>query len=359
MYKGDEIKDLVESKNLDKEDIQKTEDNKSNNVSDEKSVAKKETLSLSNSGINLCLLGEIMLGGEVSNNLELSYVQAIKNVYINTRFADFTYANFSTNIVSSTEEKEKSNSKYLVLDDAVKFLQALGLDAVSIASEHIVDVEKDKLNFTQNILESNGIKVAGKKDTPIYFEKNGKKVAIISTNSVFTYDKARYDDYLISTFEKNNLQKNIKEAKKFSDVVIVDIHAGNEYEYKVTDNMKYMATFAIDSGADMVIGSHALGVYPIVTYKSCPIIYSLGYFISDTDMYVGKESYIFNVYIDNDGKISSFELIPIYINDKKEVLMYEQYNKEKCTEYLEQFNSWNKQNGLDSKIQDNKIIINF
>ena len=57
----------------------------------------------------------------------------------------------------------------------------------------------------------------------------------------------------------------------------------------------------VDNGADLVIGSHAAGVYPIVTYKNVPIIYSLGYFIGDSDLYVGKESFIFDITVSKEN----------------------------------------------------------
>jgi len=52
-------------------------------------------------------------------------------------------------------------------------------------------------------------------------------------------------------------------------------------------------------------------------------------------------------------------MIPIYINDKKEVLKYTTFDKEKATQYLEQFNKWHIENSLDSKIENERIVINL
>ena len=117
-----------------------------------------------------------------------------------------------------------------------------------------------------------------------------------------------------------------------------------------------MAYKAIDSGADLVIGSHALGVYPIIKYKGKQIIFSTGYFMGDTDMYVGNQSFIFNLNIEN-KKINSIEMIPIYIDNKKQVLLYSEFNINKSNEILKMYNNWQLENGLNSKVEDNKIIV--
>lgn len=359
LYKGEDANLLMEIEKLiddGKDENSSLNDKELENENVGSQIAYKGEVDLVNSSLSISLLGEIMLGGDVEKNLENSYVQAIKSVYIYTRLSDFTYANFTTNIVNT---KEELTSDYTTLKESISFLRALGIDSVSIASDHMIDLGKERLENTIGTLNENNIYVAGKKDSPVYFEKNGRKIAIVSTNSIFNASITVYDKMNISSYSKDNLSKNIKEAKEYADIVIADIHWGNEFKYGVTDTMRNIATFAIDSGADMVIGTHAAGVYPIVKYKDKPIIYSLGYFIGDSDLYVGKESFIFNLNITTEGKIDTLEMIPIYINGKEEVLLYNKYNEEKCKEYLEQFNNWNVENSLDSKIVDDKIIINF
>ena len=137
------------------------------------------------------------------------------------------------------------------------------------------------------------------------------------------------------------------------------MHWGRDYEYGVTNEMSQIAHNAIDYGADLVIGTHALGVYPIIKYKDKPIIYSLGYFFSDTDYLVGKDSFIFNLVIDSNSKITTLNMIPIYIKDKKQTVLYKNYDEYKMRDYLKQMNDWNVENSLDSKIVDDTIVINF
>jgi poly-gamma-glutamate synthesis protein (capsule biosynthesis protein) len=306
--------------------------------------------------VNLCLLGEIMLGGEVTKNLNYNYLDAFKKIYTLPKAADFTYANFSTNI-TNLEKIENAKSKYLVTKDAISAMSSIGLDAVSIASDHITDYEEDIFKNTVSLLEKNEMFVAGRENTPLYFEKGNQKIAIISTNAVINGTARNYTKQGISVYELENLEKNIKEAKLSANIVIVDVHWGKEYTYGVNAQMKTIATSAIDLGADMVIGSHALGVYPIVKYKDKPIIYSTGFFISDTDYNVGKEGFIFDLKISNTSKIESITMTPIYTKDKSKTMLYNEYNGIKAKAYIELFNKWHVENSLDSRVIDDKIVV--
>ncbi len=308
--------------------------------------------------ITMNFLGELMFGGEVTSNLNYLYTSSIKEVYNISRNADFTYANFSTNI-TSLEEINNAKSKYLVTKDIINALNALGLDSVSIASDHMVDFPNDIVNNTISTLEESDIFVAGREDMPVYFEKGNKKIAVVSTNAVLIGTAKNYSNVGISTYTEANFKKNIKEAKESADFVIADVHWGRDHTYGLTDQMRNIAKVAIDSGADMVLGTHALGVYPIVVYNGKPIIYSTGTFITDSDYTVAKEGFIFKLKVSNEGKIDSLELTPTYIEDKKIVRLYSNYNPESCAEYLNQFNNWHIENGLNSSIEDDKIIIKF
>ena len=323
---------------------------------DEEENNQVETLTYNN--MTITLLGEIMMGGEVTNNLDYYYSKAFKGIYSLTNKSDFTYANFSTNI-TNLEKIENAKSKYLVTKEVISGLNALGLDCVSIASDHITDYPSDIIKNTIGILENNDIFVAGRQNMPVYFEKGDKKVAIVSTNSVILGTSNNYTKNDISVYSKDNLEKNIKEAKQSADIVIADIHWGREYVYNVTSQMRQIAKVAIDAGADLVVGEHAAGVYPLEMYKGKPIIFSLGYLIGDSELYVGKESFLFDINISKDKKLDTITMTPIYIKDKKEVMLYTDYDSTKAYSYLNQYNDWHIQNGLNSTIKDNKIVVTF
>lgn len=223
----------------------KLENNPNSNVivSEERA---EEIKKLDDGIVTINLLGELMMGGTVTKNLNYSYANGIKGVYATTRLADFTYCNFPTNI-TNLEKIENSKSKYLVTSNITSALNALGIDAVSIASDHIIDFPSDILGNTISILEKNDIFVAGREDMPVYFEKGDKKIAIVSTNTVIIGTAKNYTNNDISIYSKENLKKNIEEAKENADIVIADIHWGRDHTYGVTNQMREYAKVAIDS----------------------------------------------------------------------------------------------------------------
>lgn len=339
-----------------------SKENNSNNSSLENNLATnvEEKKEVNDGSIDLNILGEIMLGGQVTKNLDYKYLDAFKEVYSVAKDADFTYANLSTNITSLEKiDYEDTKSKYLVTKDAISALNSLGLDSVSIATDHIADYPKDIVNNTVSLLEKNEIFVAGRENLPVYLQKDDKKIAIISTNGIINGTTKNYTDLGISVYTKENLEKNIKEAKQTAQIIIVDVHFGKEHSYGLNDQMRDIAKTAIDLGADMVVGSHALGVYPIVKYKDKPIIYSSGFLISDNDYNLSKEGYMFNVKISKDSKIDTITMTPVYNKDKKTVSLYKDYDLIKSKAYLELFNTWHLENSLNSKIEDNKIVVKF
>ena len=71
------------------------------------------------------------------------------------------------------------------------------------------------------------------------------------------------------------LKSMIKEAKKNSQAVVMMTHLGFENTHEITDVMKWFYRELVKAGADIVLGSHALGIYPIEIYNGKPIIYSI------------------------------------------------------------------------------------
>ena len=83
------------------------------------------------------------------------------------------------------------------------------------------------------------------------------------------------------------MTEDIRKAKTEADIVIVSIHWGIHFKEAVlADYQRYYAHFAIDAGADLILGHHAHILKPIEIYKGKVIFYSLGNFAMEevTDM---------------------------------------------------------------------------
>lgn len=187
---------------------------------------------------------------------------------------------------------------------------------------------------------------------PAIIERNGTRVAFVCRTSVGTPEMAATPDspgvarYPVHTLyeaparvhsnpglppivhtipdrgeHRTALEEDIREARKQADVVIVSWHWGlspfqvhpgaGTGEVEVMDYQKEMGRFAIDAGADMVVGHHPHLPQPIEVYKGKPILYSLANFVHDLATF--REMSFMAILVRcliRDGKIHRLSFIP-------------------------------------------------
>ncbi len=344
----DESKEIVDKNDS---NIENNENKTTDKVYTEDKIIKED--------ITLTVVGELMMGADVTENLNYSYSDAFKNIYRFTRNADFTYGILGTNI-TNVEKISNVKSKYLVTKEIKSAFITLGIDALNIATDHITDYDKTIFVTTLDTLKSNNIYMTGIKDSTLYVDIYGKKVAIISALSSYIGDKIKYEEFGINLYDEARMDRDIKDAKDNADFVIVDVSWGRDTNFGVTSQMNRIARLAIDSGADLVLGSNALGIYPIEIYNNVPIIYSTGYLITDSDLTLAQRSYIWQFNINKDNKVSYLNMIPVCSENKTITNDFRISNPEMSKEYNELINNWNIENKVNSKVnEDGTITVKF
>ena len=200
-------------------------------------------------------------------------------------------------------------------------LKEAGFDVVSFASNHALDYGRSAFNETLSHLCGAGLHVTGAGENeatarqyPVV-DVEGTRVAVLGYNSIlpqgFWAEEARpgcnpargITAYVAVEHDQpgtpcrmytfphpDDLKKmtaDIQKAKSEADVVVVSIHWGIHFKEAVlADYQRYYAHFAIDAGADLILGHHAHILKPIEVYKGKAIFYSLGNFAMEevTDM---------------------------------------------------------------------------
>lgn len=130
----------------------------------------------------------------------------------------------------------------------------------------------------------------------------------------------------------DKITKKINDLKSKSDMVVVNIHWGDEYAENFSDRQKESAHKMIDAGADLIIGHHPHVVQGIEIYKNKAIFYSLGNFIFDQyfDEETQKELAIEAIIRGNDIEFKIFPLI----SKSSRVYLMEGGEKEKMLEKI-------------------------
>lgn len=143
---------------------------------------------------------------------------------------------------------------------------------VNIGNNHISNFAGSGIESTRKFLANSGIKFFGdpeeEKNRLVIENINNTKIAFVNYNQ------------FVSGAQQKTLS-DIEKAKGLSDFVILYTHWGKEFLTEPGDDIKVLAHKFVDSGVDLIIGSHPHVVQTKEEYKGRMIYYSLGNFIFD------------------------------------------------------------------------------
>lgn len=113
---------------------------------------------------------------------------------------------------------------------------------------------------------------------------NGIKVSMLSYTFGTNGIKPSHP-YTINTFDETQIKKDVKEAKKHSDAVIVSAHWGNEGHHMENKTQERYAKVFADAGVNVVLGMHPHVIEPVKWVKGKDgnktlVAYSLGNFLN-------------------------------------------------------------------------------
>ena len=202
-------------------------------------------------------------------------------------------------------------------DEFAISLKRCGFDIFLTANNHCLDRGSKGVFRTIDILDSLNIKHLGtyrsnqERDTkyPMILRKGDIKIGMLNytygTNGIVAKQGAVID-YIDTTLIKRDIAFcNIKGA----DIIIANIHWGEEYQLNQNIHQKKLADWLHKNGIRIIIGSHPHVIQPIEAITdSCGnidfiTIYSLGNFISNMKTQMTKGAIIFrmNLVKENDS----------------------------------------------------------
>jgi len=189
--------------------------------------------------------------------------------------------------------------------EMIDTLAGMGLNWFSTSSNHSLDAGADGLLAEMayvnekypDIFYTGTYPDAQSQNIPVVMEINGIRVGLAS----FTYGLNGYvlpedKPWLVNVFVKNEetgevdydlMDRILDPLIAQSDVQIVSMHWGVEYQNQPNDMQKAVAQYLHDKGVEAVIGSHPHVIQPAEIIKSADqetlVYYSLGNFISGQD----------------------------------------------------------------------------
>lgn len=314
-------------------------------VRQEKSIKEKN---IKNESEKILFVGDMMFDRAVKkkiNNLGFeSIFLDIENIFHDS---DFVVGNLEGTITTNKSIAIENNEilRFTFSPDIALFLKKTGFDLLSLANNHSFDFGEEGYQSTVGFLNSSSINNFGSYRNDKNLSKeiflNDKKYCFVGYHDLYNYDS-------------ESVIVEIKKMKNSCYKTIVMPHWGEEYLNNFTKRQQDLAYSFIDSGADLIIGTHPHVIEPIEVYKNKAIFYSIGNFVFDQYFsFETSHGLVVKVLFDNEK--TTFELIPVNI-DLGVVTFPEEKNIDKIFEPIYKSNI-----SLDkiNSIKTNKSFIVF
>jgi len=283
-----------------------------------------EIISPEKKTISVVLVGDIMLNRGVEYMMKTEgngdFRFPFSKIAKDLKKADILFGNLEGPI-SDKGIKVGSIYSFRAEPEAIEGLTFAGFNLISLANNHAFDYGREALEDCLAKLSKAGIDYVGAGfnegeayggRTPVIKEIEGTKIGFLAYTNLgpesWKASEKNSGIAWISEKDFEKIKKDIENAKSQADILIVSLHAGEEYAAEPTQFQIEFSKAAIDAGADLVIGHHPHVVQKSEKYKDKWIFYSLGNFVFDQsfsqETMRGK---ILEILI-KDGKIN--ELIP-------------------------------------------------
>ncbi len=253
----------------------------------------------SNKNIKMLFFGDLMLDRYVLDRINrhgLDYLlEKINQDNFSSSF-DIVSANLEGAVTNKGAHYKPDNAyDFAFSPELINSLKKYNFNFFNLANNHLSDQGQRGIDETYQNLSSLGFYYSGCRDaflssssdfmsldfseempilsnencSNIILNINNKKVAFLGISLVY------------KDIDSEKIEKRIKELKQQSDLIIVNIHFGLEYQAKANSKQEIIARKMIDAGADLIIGHHPHVIQNYEVYKDKWIFYSLGNFVFD------------------------------------------------------------------------------
>ena len=299
----------------------------------EKNIANSNN-TVRDSIIRISAVGDILCENSI---LEDAYDKGTQNYDFTSMFKNMSTFFADSDITVGTMETNYTDNKYSGYgqrNSPISFAEALkniGIDLVSISTNHSLDYGIEGLQETKRALEGIGYDVVGdnlgESRVKIKTIKN-TKIAFLSYTYGFENQNSKTKEELDSAniYNSEIAKKDLEYAKENADYSIIIMHWGDAYSTKPNKEQQNIAKFLVENGADMILGNHASAVQKMEVMqspegKNVLVAYSLGNYISGETMDISKIELVLNIELRKSGEtgevvLSEVDYTPIYVLDR-------------------------------------------
>ncbi len=256
-------------------------------------ATQKGTSSFTFMGVGDNLLHDVIFRNQDLTNKEVEEYTSVYKTIKNHTTADLNYINYET--ICAGEENGFSLSGYPTFNGPTEFndlVAKAGFNWLSLCSNHTFDLgtegviaELEYIQKHQPKLNVTGAYTSKKeRNTPKVVTINNIRVGLASYCYGYENDPGAEYDWMVNKMDEETIRKDLKELNKVSDVQIVSMHWGTEYQTTANKEQKKYAKLLNELGVEVIIGTHPHVIEPVTWIHSDKqdtlCYYSLGNFVS-------------------------------------------------------------------------------
>lgn len=233
--------------------------------------------------LSLIAVGDIMLSGRAKGVLaKHGAVYPFEAVLPLLQRASLVFGNLEGPFAQKAR-REHRNYSYRLNPAFATALTRAGIHVVTLANNHLLDCGRAGVLETLDTLARAGVAALGAgvneqaAHAPVIRQAGQWRIGLLG----YYWNRrcAATADLPGSAMDPAAaLAVDIRSLRDQVDRVVVTFHWGIPYQREPAAEDRAKARFAIDCGADAVIGHHPHVIQPFEIYRGCPIFYSVGNF---------------------------------------------------------------------------------
>lgn len=245
--------------------------------------------------VSLSAVGDILIHGTVYDSAKTpdgyDFDPMFEKVKPYLEQSDITVAN-SESIIGGSDIGLSSYPSFNSPFEVGDALKNAGVDVVAMANNHTLDRGTAAIENAINYWDQIGMQRTGS-----YLSEEERNQATLKTVNGITFSFLSYTygtngiptpagkEYLVNRIDKELIRKDLQHAKEHSEVAVLSLHFGDEYQPLPNEYQTDIARFAAENGADIILGHHPHVLQPPEWIEASDgrkvfVIYSLGNFLS-------------------------------------------------------------------------------
>lgn len=269
--------------------------------------------------VRLILGGDLMLARGVNNMIRREGTgYPFKNLPSFVKNTDIFFANLECALSSSkTLYKGPEKMFYFRADpECIEILIDAGINAVSLANNHILDADETGLAYTIELLDKYNIAHAGagmdknEAAQPAIIKKKGIKIGIIAFcdhQEDFAADAKKPGIQYAGLSDLRSSRKITTQIQKLTDlvdIVVVSLHWQGNWASTLEKQYRSIAAKLVEAGAGIIWGHGPHHFQGVEWINEVPVIYSSGDLLNDYTVdpeFRNDLQLLFEVELDNQG----------------------------------------------------------